>query len=79
MKDPKEDQWYFNNITDIGPFSVSYFDVHNFERRKTNKFDSIQYSIFCVCLIRFRNKYKQILNTENESMSLHLRHLCLRC
>ena len=28
MKDPKEEQWYFNNITDIGPSSVSYFDVH---------------------------------------------------
>ena len=50
MKDPKEDQWYFNNITDIGPSFMSYFDVHNFERRKTNKFDSIKYSIF-VCFL----------------------------
>ena len=31
MKDPKEEQWYFNNITDIGPSSVSYFDVHDFD------------------------------------------------
>ena len=29
MKDPKEEQWYFNNIPDIGPSSVSYFDVHD--------------------------------------------------
>ena len=31
MKDPKEEQWYFNDITDIGPSSVSYFDVHDFD------------------------------------------------
>ena len=31
MKDPKEEQWYFINITDIGPSSVSYFDVHDFD------------------------------------------------
>ena len=30
MKDPKEEQWYFINITDIGPSSASYFDVHDF-------------------------------------------------
>ena len=49
MKDPKEEQWYFNNITDIGPSSVSYFDVHDFDI----------YSIFCMCFIWFGNKYKQ--------------------
>ena len=31
MKDPKEEQWYFINITEIGPSSVSYFDVHDFD------------------------------------------------
>ena len=31
MKDPKDDQWYVNNITDIRPSSVSYFDVHDFD------------------------------------------------
>ena len=31
LKDPKEEQWYFINITDIGPSSVSYFDVHDFD------------------------------------------------
>ena len=41
MKDPKEKQWCFNNITDIGPSSVSYFDVHDFDI----------YSIFCMCFI----------------------------
>ena len=31
MKDTKEEQWYFINITDIRPSSVSYFDVHDFD------------------------------------------------
>ena len=52
MKDPKEEQWYFINITDIGPSSVSYFDVHDFDI----------YSIF-VCVLYDSeintNKYKQ--------------------
>ena len=26
-----QEHWYFNNITDIGPSSVSYFDVHDFD------------------------------------------------
>ena len=51
MKDPKEEQWYFHNITDIGPSSVSYFDVHDF--------DIFLYSIFLMCFIWFGNKYKQ--------------------
>ena len=48
MKDPKEEQWYFINITDIAPSSVSYFDVHDFD---------ILY--FYMCFIWFGNKYKQ--------------------
>ena len=49
MKDPKEEQWYFINITDIGPSSVSYFDVHDFDI----------YSIF-VCVL-----YDSEINTNN--------------
>ena len=40
QNDPNEEQWYFINITDIGPSSVSYFDVHDFD---------IIY--FCMCFI----------------------------
>ena len=60
MKDPKEEQWYFINITDIGPSSVSYFDVHDFDI----------YSIF-VCVLydseintnKHTNKKPYFLNT----------------
>ena len=51
MKDPKEEQWYFINITDIGPSSVSYFDVHDFDR----------YSIF-VCVL-----YDSEINTNKQT------------
>ena len=56
MKDPKEEQWYFNNITDIGPSSVSYFDVHDFD---------ILYSIFCTCMC-FIN-YDSEINTNKQT------------
>ena len=51
MKDPKEEQWYFINITDIGPSSVSYFDVHDFDI----------YSIF-VCVL-----YDSEINTNKQT------------
>ena len=54
MKDPKEEQWYFINITDIGPSSVSYFDVHDFDI----------YSIF-VCVL-----YDSEINTNKQTNSL---------
>ena len=51
MKDPKEEQWYFIKITDIGPSSVSYFDVHDFDI----------YSIF-VCVL-----YDLEINTNKQT------------
>ena len=51
MKDPKEEQWYFINIIDIGPSSVSYFDVHDFDI----------YSIF-VCVL-----YDSEINTNKQT------------
>ena len=51
MKDPKEEQWYVINITDIGPSSVSYFDVHDFDI----------YSIF-VCAL-----YDSEINTNKQT------------
>ena len=54
MKDPKEEQWYFINITDIGPSSVSYFDVHDFDI----------YSIF-VCVL-----YDSEINTNKQTNSV---------
>ena len=65
MKDPKEEQWYFNNITDIGPSSVSYFDVHDFDI----------YSIF-VCVL-----YDSEVNTNKHRNHLwHIPNIlhCLR-
>ena len=56
MKDPKEEQWYFINITDIGPSSVSYFDVHDFDI----------YSIF-VCVL-----YDSEINTNKQTSGLGL-------
>ena len=56
MKDPKEEQWYFNNITDIGPSSVSYFDVHDFDK----------YSLlilFFVCVL-----YDSEINTNKQTI-----------
>ena len=59
MKDPKEEQWYFNNITDIGPSSGAYFDVHDFD---------IYYSTLvfvCVLYDSEINTNKQIMRWSN--------------
>ena len=56
MKDPKEEQWYFINITDnIGTSSVSYFHVHDFDI----------YSIF-VCVL-----YDSEINTNKQTNPKH--------
>ena len=47
---------YFNNITDIGPSSVSYFDAHDFDI----------YSIF-VCVL-----YDSEINTNKQTNNLIL-------